>query len=310
MPRSTGSWQSAPQVQRDSVVAGMTSVASQTRAPFPRRLLLLGHPVAHSLSPRFQNAALEAAGLATRYAALDVIPSALAGAVATVRENALGGNVTIPHKAAFATYCDMLTPLAERTRAVNTFWINDRQQLVGDNTDVGGFDALVREVLGSVPNDAHLALLGAGGAAAAVCAATERWTGASVAIWGRTADRSRALASRFAHVTAVDSAHAAVRDASIVVNATPVGMGSGSDAIPVSVSDIPGRAVVLDLVYRRAETPFVHAAVARGLRAADGLIMLIEQGALAFERWFGFAPDRQLMRRSLASQGPPQPASA
>ena len=288
----------------------MPSMPTSSLAPYPRRLLLLGHPVAHSLSPRFQNAALEAAGLSTRYAALDVIPSALAGAVATVRENALGGNVTIPHKAAFATYCDLLTPLAERTRAVNTFWINDRQQLVGDNTDVGGFDALVREILGAVPNDARVALLGAGGAAAAVCAATERWTGASVTIWGRTGDRSRALATRFAHVTAVASASLALRDATIVVNATPVGMGSGSEAIPVGVGDIPPGAAVLDLVYRRAETPFVHAAIARGLRAADGLIMLVEQGALAFERWFGFAPDRELMRRALATPGPAQHASA
>jgi len=288
----------------------MPSIPASSRAPYPRRLLLLGHPVAHSLSPRFQNAALEAAGLTTRYAALDVIPSALAGAVATVRENALGGNVTVPHKTAFATYCDLLTPLAERTRAVNTFWINDQQQLVGDNTDVGGFDALVREILGAVPNDARVALLGAGGAAAAVCAATERWTGASVSVWGRTGDRSRALATRFAHVTAVGSAQLALRDATIVVNATPVGMGTGSEAIPVSVGDIPPGAAVLDLVYRRAETPFVHAAIARGLRAADGLIMLIEQGALAFERWFGFAPDRQLMRRALAAPGPAQHASA
>lgn len=273
--------------------------------PCPRRLLLLGHPVAHSLSPRFQNAALEAAGLTSRYAVLDVMPSALAGAVSTVRENALGGNVTIPHKAAFTTYCDVLTPLAQRTQAVNTFWIDEQQRLVGDNTDVGGFDALVRDVLGELPNDALVVLLGTGGAAAAVCAATERWTRASVMVWGRTPEHSRSLATRFPHVAVAPSPEAGLRRAHIVVNATPVGMG-GSDATPVEIAAVPDGAVVLDLVYRRSATPFVRGALARGLRAADGLVMLLEQGALAFERWFGIVPDRELMRRALAGPGAEQ----
>jgi len=279
-------------------------------APCPRRLLLLGHPVAHSLSPRFQNAALEAAGLASRYVALDVLPSDLTGAVATVRENGLGGNVTIPHKAAFVPYCDQLTPLAERTGAVNTFWIDAQHKLVGDNTDVGGFNALVRHVLGNVPNDFHVAVLGAGGAAAAVCAATERWRGATVSVWGRTADRARSLAARFPHVTVAATATAALRDAQLIVNATPIGMGLGSEAMPISPDAVPAGTVVIDLVYRRAETPFVRAVSARGVRAVDGLIMLIEQGALAFERWFGFSPDRELMRRVVAGVVPVQPASA
>ncbi|MGQ0640637.1 MAG: shikimate dehydrogenase [Gemmatimonadaceae bacterium] len=277
---------------------------SASTAPYPRRLLLLGHPVTHSLSPRFQNAALEAAGLTSRYVALDVLPSDLAGAVATVRENALGGNVTVPHKTAFVPYCDQLTPLAERTGAVNTFWIDAQQKLVGDNTDVGGFNALVRHVLGETPNEARIALLGAGGAAAAVCAATERWPGATVSVWGRTVDRARMLAARFAHVSVATNPQAALRDARLVINATPVGMGLGSEAMPVTPDAVPAAAVVIDLVYRRAETPFVRAVTARGLRAADGLVMLIEQGALAFERWFGFSPDRDLMRRAVASATP------
>jgi shikimate dehydrogenase len=277
----------------------VSSLRLPSAPPCPRRLLLLGHPVAHSLSPRFQNAALEAAGLTSHYAALDVTPSALAGVVSTVRENALGGNVTIPHKAAFAAYCDVLTPLARRTRAVNTFWIDDQNQLIGDNTDVGGFDALVRDVLGELPNEAHVAVVGTGGAAAAVCAATERWTRASVVLWGRTAEHSHVLADRFPHVTVAPSAQALLQGAHIVVNATSVGMGV-SNATPVDVAAIPNGAVVLDLVYRRGATPFVRAALMRGLRAADGLVMLLEQGALAFERWFGIVPDHELMRRALA----------
>jgi shikimate dehydrogenase len=246
------------------------------------------------------NAALEAAGLSARYAAMDVTATALAGAVATVRANALAGNVTIPHKATIAPYCDVLTPLAKRTGAVNTFWIDAEQRLVGDNTDVEGFNALARHVMGELPNDARVALVGAGGAAAAVCAATERWPGASVALWGRSPERALQLARRFSHVRAVDTAYDALQDAHIVVNATPVGMGIGSDARPpIDVTALSPPVVVLDLVYRQPATAFVRAAVARGMRAGDGLVMLLEQGALSFERWFGFAPDRELMRRAL-----------
>ncbi|HJU74095.1 MAG TPA: shikimate dehydrogenase [Gemmatimonadaceae bacterium] len=282
-----------------------------SEAPFPRRLLLLGHPVSHSLSPRFQNAALEAAGLATRYAALDVIPSELAGVVATVRENEIAGNVTVPHKTTFFAYCDHLTPIAQRAGAVNTFWMDADQRLVGDNTDVEGFDELVRHVLGFVPNGAHMALFGTGGAAAAVCTATERWQGgASVSLWGRSVEKTHALAARYRHVTPAGSILAALENASIVVNATSVGMGLGGEAVPIDVEAIPDGAAVLDLVYRHPTTPFVRTAKNRGLRAADGLVMLIEQGALAFERWFGFPPDRDLMRRAVATLTPTQHVSA
>lgn len=280
------------------------------RAVRPRRLLLLGHPVAHSLSPSFQNAALDGAGIACRYYALDVIPSDLAGAIATVRENGLAGNVTIPHKTTFIAYCDVVTPTADRAAAVNTFWIDERKYLVGENTDVAGFDALVQHVAGTVPNEARVALLGAGGAAAAVCTATERWPGARVALWGRSPERRYALAQRFRHVTPVESARAAIQNATVVVNATPIGMGSGSVSVPVPVDEIPVNAAVIDLVYRPDETPFVRAARARGLRAADGLVMLLEQGAVAFERWFGVSPDRELMRRAIALQRVTHAASA
>jgi shikimate dehydrogenase len=262
------------------------------------------------LSPRFQNAALEGAGISCHYFALDVLPSDLAGAVATVRENALAGNVTIPHKTAFVPYCDVLTPLAERANAVNTFWIDDRKRLVGDNTDVPGFDALVRHVAGSVPNDARVALLGSGGAAAAVCTATERWPGARVAVWGRSLASRYALAQRFAHVTPVESARAAVADADVVVNATPIGMAAGAGAMPIPAHELRAGTIVIDLVYRHDETAFVRAARARGLRAGDGLVMLLEQGAVAFERWFGVSPDRASMLRALELQKATHAASA
>jgi hypothetical protein len=106
----------------------------------PGRLVLLGHPVRHSLSPRFQNAALRAAGIPLAYEALDVHPDALGNVLIQLRSENAAGNVTVPHKAAVAAACDRQTGTAIRTGAVNTFWC-DGTRLVGDNTDVAGFRA-------------------------------------------------------------------------------------------------------------------------------------------------------------------------
>jgi shikimate dehydrogenase len=265
----------------------------------PGRLVLLGHPVRHSLSPRFQNAALRAAGISLTYEALDVPPHSLTAVLTQLRAGRGAGNVTVPHKAAVAAACDRHTDTATRTGAVNTFWC-EGAQLVGDNTDVAGFRALVLSVLGEEPQGAVVGLLGAGGGAAAVCAVVEGWSGARVMVHARTPERAVALARRFPElVVPVSSIGEAIQHADIIVNATPLGL-SGDD-VPVAVSDLPRDAAVMDLAYRAGLTPWIAAARDAGHRAADGLEMLIAQGAEAFERWFGRPPDRGVMRAALAA---------
>ena len=262
----------------------------------PGRLVLLGHPVAHSLSPRFQNAALLAAGIPLKYEAIDVVPDDLPAMARLLAVSRGAGNVTVPHKEAFAECCAVLSPVARRTGAVNTFW-TENGELVGDNTDVGGFDTAVRETVG-VPQEAFaVAILGAGGAASAVLAAVERWEGATARIWSRTAARADRLAERYPRIAKVEWSLAdALRGTRLVVNATPMGMMH--DDIPVDPSLIPAGAGAFDMVYRRGGTPWVHACRGHGVPASDGLPMLVAQGALAFERWFGLRPDRNVMREA------------
>lgn len=261
--------------------------------PRPGRLVLLGHPVGHSLSPRFQNAALRAAGIPLVYEPLDVAPADLDAVLEALIAQRAAGNVTIPHKTHVAARCARLAPLAERTGAVNTFW-TDGNVLVGDNTDVDGFDAAVRALMGGAPSGAEIGVVGAGGAAAAVLAAIERWDGCHARLYNRTVDRAHHLAARFAGVTqVVRSAEDAVSGAALVVNATAIGLAD--DSLPFPLDALLPDAAVLDLVYRPGRTPLVRSAAARGHRADDGLRMLVEQGACAFERWFGVAPDRALM---------------
>lgn len=260
----------------------------------PERLVLLGSPVAHSLSPAMQDAALRSAGIPLRYEALDVAPLALPPTVRRLVVERAAGNVTIPHKGAFAALCDRLTTPAARAGAVNTFWIANDGSLMGDNTDVPGFDAVARGLLGTAPRDVRMLLLGAGGSAAAVLTAVEQWPGSEVMVWARTATRAAALAGRFAGIARSTSDLAlAASTSSLVVNATPVGLHD--DEMPLAPHLLAAGSIALDLVYRRGETTWVRAARTRGLRAADGLPMLVEQGALAFERWFARAPDREAM---------------
>lgn len=264
----------------------------------PGRLVLVGHPVAHSLSPALQNAALRYAGLPITYEAIDVRPDALEGAVRRLISARAAGNVTIPHKEAMARQCARLDVIAERVNAVNTFRVADDGELEGTNTDVGGFDALAREV-GALRAASHVALLGAGGSAAAVLAALERWSGATVTLFNRTRARAEALRARFPIVEAVaPTPEDAVRDATLVVNATSLGLRA-HDPLPVAIDRLRPEAAVLDLVYRPRETAWVRAARERRHPAVDGLCMLLEQGALAFEWWFGIAAPRDVMREAL-----------
>jgi len=263
----------------------------------PGRLVLLGHPVAHSLSPTFQNAALERARLPLRYELIDVHPDHLAATLDDLVAQNAAGNVTIPHKEGVAQRCDRLTPLAERVGAVNTFWVDDAA-LVGDNTDVGGFLQLLEVTAPNVDRTRPVAVLGAGGAAAGVLAALEQAGFADVAVHARTASRAAALCERFTFTRTAPTVGEVIANAALVVNATPAGL-DGS-AVPFEVTGLAGDAVVLDLIVRRDETPLVRAARARGHRAAGGLEMLLAQGALSFERWFGVTPDWDAMRASVS----------
>ncbi len=263
----------------------------------PSRLVLLGHPVAHSRSPRMQNAALRAAGIPLAYEALDVLPSELDAVLDALVAGGAAGNVTIPHKLHVARRCDVRMPAAERTGAVNTFWSTDGQ-LIGDNTDVDGFDEAVRELLGALPAGIDVGLVGAGGAAAGVLAAIERWGNCRVRLYNRTAARAEALAGRFpAMARAVPTVERALAGAALAVNATSLGLYDDTLAFPVEL--LEPSAVVVDLVYRADDTALVRAARAQGHRVTDGLAMLVGQGAHAFEHWFGVIPERRVMWEAL-----------
>ena len=258
--------------------------------------MLLGRSLGHSLSPTFQNAALRQAALPLRYDTLDIPASALDDALQALAADDAAGNVTVPYKQTVFARCDRLMPAAARAEAVNTFWF-ERGELIGDNTDVAGFDAAARQLLQREPAGLTIGLIGAGGVAGAVLTTIEAWSGCRVLVTNRSPERAAGLCARFSSFAQPADADAVAREADLVVNATTVGLRDGD--FPIDPSRLRQSAMALDIVYRRGETAWVHAVRARGLRAMDGLPMLIEQGAAAFERWFGFPPDRDVMWHSV-----------
>lgn len=270
----------------------------------PTRLVLIGHPVSHSLSPIFQNAALRAAGLSIEYVTRDVSPEELGSVALELRASGTAGNVTVPHKERMALLCDRLTPVARSVQAVNAYWVErdaGHHVLVGDNTDVHGAAAAIEQLMEGPPRGAEVLLLGAGGAAAAVLAALARWPGNTVRVRNRDRARAERLVARFGSSVRCSDDDADVERAHIVINATSLGLHAG-DPLPCDPARLREGARVLDLVYRRGHggTDWVQAVRARGLSAADGTVMLVEQGAAAFERWLGITPDRAVMWKSLA----------
>ena len=264
----------------------------------PGRLVLLGHPVAHSLSPVMQNAALEAAGITLSYEALDVTDEDLPETLDSLAAEGAGGNVTVPHKESAARRMNQLSPIATRVGAINTFHTLHSGDLVGDNTDVAGFTGFAKHVIGEIPQGARVAVIGAGGAARGVLAAVEMWKDASVTVHARRPDAAREIVERFNDFARVETLSLDnTVDCDIVVNATTVGLESESFPVPLEL--LPQRTVVLDLVYRPAETAWVRAARESGRVASDGLPMLVEQGAASFEIWFNMAPDREAMWKAV-----------
>jgi shikimate dehydrogenase len=259
------------------------------------RLAVLGHPIAHSLSPRMHQAALEALGIEGCYEALDVRPDALSSAIARLRDGALdGANVTIPHKTAVVALLDGLEPDARAALAVNTI-VREGPRLLGANTDVGGLSLSLAEGGVSLAGLA-VVVLGAGGAARAAVLAALRGRARSVLVAARSLAKAQSLAAELGATGAISLAeHEAVRasftGAALVVQASSATMGDG-EAARTFVEGLPLEALsrdaaVTDLVYRPRETALLRAAGARGLRTIDGVGMLVHQGALSLARWTG-----------------------
>jgi shikimate dehydrogenase len=270
---------------------------------------VIGDPVRHSLSPVLHNTAYRELGIDWVYVAFEVPEGATNQALAAMRAlGLLGLSVTMPHKTAAVAACDELSPDAEALRSTNTVTLLADGRLAGDSTDGPGFLRSLRDAGHDVGGVGAL-VLGAGGAARAVAHALGG-AGARVTVCARRDDAARAAAALASGETvAWRERIAAASAATLVVNATPVGMGDTGRDLPVPVEVLHRGQVVADLVYHPLETALLAGARERGAAVVDGLGMLVHQAALQVERWTGEVAPVAAMRAAAAgalepAQGP------
>ena len=288
---------------------------SRKKSRPPIRLGVLGSPVAHSLSPQMQNAALEKCGLEMRYARFEIHASELQPALELLRQlNFVGVNLTIPHKIAAFDFMDELDENARRVGAVNTIKI-ENGKLRGFNTDGKGFARAIREEFSVDLRDLRVLVLGAGGAARAIALQCAKENCERLVIANRDLEKAKKLVEELRHFFAgpkvlgpVPRLQAIAWDESafrfqianldLVVNATSLGLNR-SDIAPISARLLAPHLMIYDTIYTTGPTPFVSAAIEAGARSANGLSMLLHQGALAFEIWFARAAPLDAMRKAL-----------
>ncbi len=273
-----------------------------------RVLGIIGHPVAHSLSPLMQNAAIVALGLDYIYVPFPVEPQDLPGAVKGLRSLGVHGfNVTLPYKTAIIPLLDRISPEAELSGAVNTVKREDGL-LIGYNTDGTGFIKSLAVDLCFNPLGATVLILGAGGAArgatAALCSSGVR----KIIVANRTMENALALVTSFSDkyrgiefgLSSLETKELAgpLGAANLLVNTTSVGM-SGSSFNNLDLEVMTTGAKVYDMVYSPPETPLIAAAKRRNLSCANGLGMLAAQGENAFYLWTGVTPPPGTMKTML-----------
>jgi shikimate dehydrogenase len=256
---------------------------------------IIGWPVGHSRSPRLHGFWLEKLGLDGAYVPLATAPEHFAQVIAALpRMGFKGANVTVPHKEAALVLVDHVEPLAARIGAVNTLVLRADGTWEGRNTDAFGFlENLRRGCPAWVPDAGPAVVIGAGGAARAVCVALLDAGVARLRLVNRTAERAVRLAAVLGDAVEVvewSERSACLDGAALLVNTTTLGM-TGQEPLDLDLGPLPRRAVVNDIVYAPLETPLLAAARRRGNPVVDGLGMLLWQAVPGFEAWFGVRPE-------------------
>lgn len=267
-----------------------------------------GDPVEGNPTSIMQNAAFEHAGLDWRYLDITVPAEALEDAIKAARVLGFGGlNLTLPHKVAVIPLLDGLEPSAQISGACNTVVRQPDGRLIGSNTDGSGFVWSLRDE-GIDPRGLDVVLLGAGGAARAVAVELALAGARRVTIASRTAPRRDELVTILRDRTDVEAASLAweatlaVPACDVLVDCTPVGMGSGAAAeayVDVDLAGLSSEVIVCDLNPERSDTAFLRLARARGHRTIDGLGMLARQGAAGFKAWTGQDAPLEVMIEAL-----------
>lgn len=269
---------------------------------------LLAYPAGHSLSPKMQNAMIDAAHIDAYYQSFEVAPQLFEQAIVGLKTLQINGfNVSTPYKNQIIDYLDDISPLAQRLQAVNTVK-RIKNRLVGTNTDGDGFwQSIIRQQ----PKE-NIVVIGTGGAARAIIASAREYGVRNISVfnrahqnWSQRETEIAYLSQGIGHLEDLADNQAltqALRQTDMLINATTVGMNDARTLLTdYQLSLMPLHSLVVDIIYRNQQTALLKSASQRGLLTMNGVSMLVNQGALSFEYWFDQPANRRLMAAAITS---------
>lgn len=281
----------------------------------PAKLAVIGHPVAHSQSPQLHQPALDSLEIDARYIRLDLEPGELPTAFSKMRAlGFIGANVTVPHKFEALSTCTDLDPAAEALGAVNTILFDKGEETLGFNTDGPGFVRAIREEFSVDIQDLKIMIVGAGGGAGQALATQCAREGCEqLVLVNRSVDKLNELSSKLApyfHSEKLDGPGERLTSypidspdlpevaghCDLLVQTTSLGL-KATDPAPIPHPCIQPHHLVYDTIYQPARTKFLRIAEGNGARTANGLSLLLHQGALSFEYWFPGTDPLSAMRK-------------
>lgn len=265
---------------------------------------VIGHPVTHSLSPRLHGYWLYEHAIDGAYVPLSVHPDDLREVLPALMKMGFAGvNLTLPHKELALAMVDTLDSDAKAAGAVNTIIFKDGV-IHGRNTDVYGcMQNLKQGAVTLASYKEHALVIGAGGAARAVCVGLKQEGFKKISVTNRTPDRLEKLKSHLPYISTIPwEARHGLASVSLLINTTSLGM-KGQDALDLSLEKLPQQSLVYDIVYNPLETPLLAEARRRGNQTVDGLGMLLWQAKPGFEQWFGVEPTVSAQLRAHVMKG-------
>ena len=251
-----------------------------------KKYLVIGNPVEHSLSPQLHNYWIKKNNIDAVYDKKQLNESDIKGIIAEVRNGKINGlNVTVPFKKSVIPFLDKLTTLAKEAQSVNTIFKKDNK-IVGDNTDVGGFEQGLKHINYNVRNK-KVFILGAGGVAPSIIIALKRLGAAKIILSNRTKKKAENIKKIYSDLEIMDWGE--TPDFNMIINATSLGL-KNDDEIKLNYDDIGPNKLFYDIIYNPSKTKFLSKAKQFGNQIENGKMMFIYQAQLAFKIWHNLLP--------------------
>ena len=251
-----------------------------------KKYFVIGNPIEHSLSPKLHNYWIKENNIDAVYDKKQLNENDIEGVISEIKNDKIHGiNVTVPFKMSVIPFLDQLTPLAKETQSVNTIFKKDNK-IVGDNTDVGGFEKGLKYINYNLKKK-NVFILGAGGVVSSIILALKRLGAAKIILSNRTKKKADNLKKRYMDLEIIDWGK--IPDFDMIINATSLGL-KNDDQIKLNYAEIGTNKLFYDIIYNPSKTKFLSKAKQFGNQIENGKMMFIYQAQLAFKIWHNVLP--------------------